>query len=270
MSSPIVKPIKSVATPMLRSPIPPVPPESFRKRFWRKTKFAMVVAFFIFVWAASSLFIAPVVQWTLSQGQKWIERTAALKQEAFLLDTKLSIPCESFETLPPGCGTDEDVGEVRYGTASVLYFFGHLPELNPLTFQERADGLTPDGVLDGAFYTLQKSFGALPVGDAATALAKDEMATYGGYQERTLASDVIAYQASEGSAVRASNFYAVYTRGDGLKIAAACFGEACKVLQAPWRGELAYGFTIDRSKAANLPAIDAAVQARLSGYVVAQ
>lgn len=267
MNNPIVKPIKPIATPMLRSPIPPAPPESFGKRFWKKLKFAGVIAFFIFVWAASSLFIAPVVQWTLDQGGKWIERNAALAQVAFLLDVKLTIPCEAFEALPPGCGTDTEVGEVRYGPGSVLYLFGHLPDLKPLTYNERADGLTPDSVLDGAFFTLQKSFGALPVNEAATELARNEMGTYGPYDERELAPGVTAYQAGEGSTVRTTNFYAVYTRADGTKIAAACFGETCKVLQAPWRGELAYGFTVQREKAAELPAIDAAVLARLNGFV---
>lgn len=269
-TNPIVKPIKPMATPILRSPIPPTPPDTFGKRFWRNTRFVLVIAFFIFVWAASSLFIAPVVQWTLDQGGKWIERNAALTQVAWLLDTKLNIPCESFEALPPGCGTDEEVGEVRYGPGSVLYLFGHLPDLKPLTYNERADGLTPDTVLDGAFFTVQKSFGELPVGDAATDLAKNEMGTYGPYDVRELAPGVTAYQAGEGSSVKTTSFYAVYARADGTKLAAACFGETCKVLQAPWRGELAYGFTIRRAKAADLPAIDAAVQARLNGFVAAQ
>lgn len=269
MSNPIVKPIKPLATPLLRSPIPPTPPESFGRRLWRKTKFALVVAFFIFVWAASSLFIAPVVQWTLTVGSKWIERTAALRQVVWLMDVKLTIPCESFESLPPGCGGDEDAGEVRYGPGSVLYLFGHLPDMTPLTYNERAGGLTPDAVSDGAFFTLQKSFGALPVGEAATALAINEMGTYGPYDVRALAPGVTAYQAAEGSSARTTNFYAVYARADGTKVAAACFGETCKVLQAPWRGDLAYGFTVRRTRAADLPAIDAAVQARLSGFVTA-
>jgi hypothetical protein len=268
MSNPIVKPIKPIATPMLRSPIPPAPPESFRTRFWKKLKFAGVIAFFIFVWAASSLFIAPVVQWTLDQSSRWIERNAALSQVAYLLDVKLNIPCESFEVLPPGCGTDTEVSEVRYGPGSVLYLFGHLPDLDPLTYNERAGGLSPDGVLDGAFFTLQRIFGTIPVNEAAIALATNEMAAYGPYDVRDIAPGVAAYQAGEGSSVRVTNFYAIYTRSDGTKIAAACFGETCKVLQAPWRGELAYGFTVDRGKAAVLPAIDAAVQRRLNGFVI--
>jgi len=269
-SNPIVKPIKPIAPPVLRSTFAPAPPESFARRFWRNTRFALVIAFFILLWAASSLFIAPVVQWSLNQASNYIERTAALSQVAWLLDVKMNVPCESFEAMPPGCGTDEEVGETRYGPGSVLYLWGKLPELKGLTFKQRTDGAVPDTVTEGAFYTVQKSFGALPIGDAAETLARNEMATYGAYEQRELAPDVTAYQATQGSSTRPENFYAVYTRADGKKVAAACFGDTCKVLQAPWRGDLAYGFTVNKRKARELPAIDAAVQDRLNGYVLTE
>ena len=252
--------------PDLRSPMPPPPPETFGQRMRRQLRFYALVLFIIFIWAASSLFIAPVVQWGLDRVGGAIEQVGALRHRASLLNVNLDIPCTAFETMPPQCGVDE--GEVRYGPVSVLYFWGRLPGLDGLSIRERQDGRTPDATTDGAFYTLQKSFGALPEGDEALALARSEMAAYGAYAERQISPDVLVIEAAEGSAARAGNFYAVYTTSDGRRVAAACFGGTCKVPQANWRDGLAYGVTINARNAENLPVIDAAVRARLEGFLV--
>ena len=225
-----------------------------------------MIFFIIAVWAGSSLFIAPIVQWGVDSVSAALE-TRATHHEARLLDVKLSIPCDSFETLPVGCDGFESDGEVVYGPVSVLYFWGRLPTLEGLTFRERALNEIPNAGTAGAFYTLQKSFGRLPVGDDAVTLARTEMAAYGAFSERQLSPGVQLFEAAEGSATRLGNFYAVYTRDDGLKVAAACFGDTCKLAQGPWRDGLAYGLTINKDNAARLPEIDAAVRRRLDGYV---
>ncbi|MFT3811030.1 MAG: hypothetical protein QM698_14010 [Micropepsaceae bacterium] len=252
--------------PDLRSPLPPPPPETFGQRLRRQLRFYGLILFIIVLWAGSSLFIAPVVQWGLDRVGGAIEKVGALRHKASLLDVKLDMPCTAFETMPPQCGADE--GEVRYGPISVLYFWGRLPGLDGLSIRERQDGIAPNADTDGAFYTLQKSFGNLPEGDAALALARTEMAAYGAYAERQIAPDVLAIEAAEGSAAKLGSFYAVYTASDGRRIAAACFGGTCKVPQANWRDGLAYGLTINARNAARLPQADAAVRARLDGFLV--
>ncbi len=251
-----------------RSPLPPPPPPSFGKRLMRSLRFYGLIAFVIVVWAGSSLFIAPIVRWGLDRAGEMIAREASLWHDAYLLDVHLRIPCQALETLPPACeGLAEDEGPVRYGNATVLYFWGELPDLDGLSYARRQKGETPDAEWEGAFYTLQKSFGALPVDDAALALARSEMAAYGAYGERTLPGGVLVIEAAEGSAAKSGNAYAVYQRNDGVRIAAACFGTVCKVPQAPWRTGFAYGFTVSKRHMADLAAIDAAVRARLDGFV---
>ena len=252
--------------PDLRSPLPPPPPETFGQRLRRQLRFYGLILFIIALWAGSSLFIAPVVQWGIDRVGGAIEQVGALRHKASLLDVKLDMPCTAFETMPPQCGVDD--GEVRYGPISVLYFWGRLPGLDGLSIRERQDGVAPNATTDGAFYTLQKSFGALPEGDAALALARSEMSAYGAYAERQIAPDVLAIEAAEGSAAKAGSFYAVYTASDGRRIAAACFGGTCKVPQANWHDGLAYGLTINVRNAAKLPEADAAVRARLEGFLV--
>ncbi len=252
--------------PELRSPMPPTPPESFGQRLRRQLRFYGLILLIIVIWAGSSLFIAPVVQWGVDRIGGAIEQVGALRHRATLLGVKLDIPCTAFETMPPECGAD--VGEVQYGQISVLYFWGRLPALDGLSIRERQDGVAVNADTDGAFYTLQKSFGNLPEGDAALALARSEMAAYGAYAERQIAPDVLAIEATEGSAAKAGSFYAVYTTSDGRRIAAACFGGTCKVPQANWHDGLAYGLTVNARNAANLPETDAAIRARLEGFLV--
>lgn len=250
------------------SPLPPPPPPTFGERLRRGLRFYGLIGFIIVLWAGSSLFIAPVVRWGLDIAGGLIERHVALSHEAYLLDLHLQIPCEALETLPIGCDGTEADGPVRYGPATVLYFWGALPDMAGLDYRRRELEQLPDSEWEGAFYTLQKSFGRLPVDDAALALARGEMAAYGAYGERTLPGGVLVIESAEGSAAKSGNFYAVYQRNDGLKIAAACFGTICKVLQAPWREGFAYGLTVNKRYAAELPAIDAAVRARLDGFVI--
>lgn len=252
--------------PNFRSPLPPPPPETFGQKLRRQLRFYGLIAFIIVVWAGSSLFIAPVVQWGLDRVSGYVEKTGSLRHKASLLDVRLDMPCTAFETMPPGCGGDE--GEVRYGPASVLYFWGRLPNLDGLSLRERQDGITPDASTDGAFYTLQKAFGALPENDDALALARSEMGRYGAYAERQLTPDVLVVEAAEGSAAKSGSFYAVYVTSDGRRVAASCFGGVCKVPQATWKSGLAYGLTLNARNAAKLPEADAAVRARLDGFLV--
>lgn len=252
----------------LRSPIPPIPPPSFGQRLRRSLAFYSVIALIILVWAASSLVIAPVVQFGIDRFSAWIEKTGSLHQEAILLDLPLSIPCDSFENVPTGCDGLPTEGPARYGAGSVLYFWGAMPELIGLSTRQRALGEVPDAGTDGVFYSLQKSFGRFPEGDEVLAFARGEMAHYGSYTERQAAPGVIVLEAGEGSAAKAGNFYAVYTRDDGLKVPASCFGETCRVLLAPWRDGFAYGVTINKRNAQRLPEFDAAVRKRLDGFVV--
>lgn len=250
----------------LRSPIPPAPPPSLRQRFVRSLKFYGLIAFIIVVWAGSSLFIAPIVQWTLDRVGDTVLKHTALTHEATFLDKTLSIPCNAFETLPTGCDGLETEGEVGYGPGSVLYFWGQMPNLDGLGTDQRRRGETPDASTDGVFYTLQKSFGRLPTGDAALTLARNEMGTYGAFTERRVSATLVLVEAAEGSA-RPDDFYAVYTRDDGVRIAAGCFGTTCKVPQAPWEGDLAYGLTINKRNVEQLPAIDTAVRDKLHSFV---
>ena len=251
--------------PNLRSNLPPPPPESFGKKLRRQLRFYGLILFIIAVWAGSSLFIAPVVQWGLDRAGGYVEQVGALRHRASLLDIKLDMPCTAFETMPASCGVDE--GEVRYGPASILYFWGRLPDLDGLSIRERQDGTTPDASTNGVFYTLQKIFGALPEGDDALTLALTEMGRYGAYAERQLTPAVLVIEATEGSAAREGNFYAVYTASDGRRIAAACFGNICKVPQATWKNGLAYGLTLNARNAGKLPEADAAIRARLEGFL---
>lgn len=260
----IVKPVK----PILRSPVPPPLPETFGKKLRRTAGFYGMIFFIIVVWAGSSLFIAPIVQWGIDKIGGAIETNLALNHDATMLGVTFRIPCNTFESLPAGCDGLPSDGAVAYGPATLLYFWGRLPGLEGLTYRERELNEIPGSGTDGVFYTLQKSFGRLPVNDEALALARADMASYGGYAERALPGGVLVIEAAAGSTARAGSFYAVYQRDDGMRIAAACFGETCKVPQAPWQGDFAYGLTINRRNAADLPAIDAAVRARLDGFVV--
>lgn len=260
-----IKP-QGVRPPDIRPPVPKPPPESFGKRLRRGLRFYGLILFIILLWAGSSLFIAPVVQWGLDRAAGYIEQHGALRHRAMLLDARLDMPCTAFEVIPPQCGVDD--GEVRYGPASVLYFWGRLPNLDGLDYRDRQRGVTPDAATNGVFYTLQKTFGALPEGDAALALARSEMGAYGAYLERQISPGVLAVEAAEGSAAKAGSFYAVYTTSHGRQIAAACFGDVCKVPQATWRDGLAYGLTVNARNAATLPEADAAVRARLESFVV--
>ncbi len=252
--------------PNLRSPLPPPPPETFGQKLRRQLRFYGLIFFIIVVWAGSSLFIAPIVQWGLDRVGGAIEQAGSLRHRASLIDVRLDMPCTAFETMPPSCGVDE--GEVRYGPASILYFWGRLPNLDGLSLRERQQGTSPDSTTNGVFYTLQKSFGALPEGEAALALARSEMGRYGAYAERQLTPSVLVIEAGEGSAARKGNFYAVYTTSDGRRVAAACFGDICKVPQANWKDGLAYGLTLNARNADKLPDADAAVRARLDGFLV--
>ncbi len=251
--------------PNFKSPLPPPPPETTWQKLRRQLRFYGLILFLIVLWAGSSLFIAPVVQWGLDRVGGYVEQVAALRHRATLIDLKFDIPCTAFETMPPSCGVDEN--EVRYGPASILYFWGRLPNLDGLSIRERQNGATPDASTDGVFYTLQKIFGTLPEGDEALALARTEMGRYGAYAERQLGANVLVIEATEGSAARAGNFYAVYTTSDGRRIAAACFGDICKVPQATWKNGLAYGLTINARNADKLTEADAAIRARLDGFL---
>ncbi len=252
--------------PNFRSPLPPPPPETFGQKLRRQLRFIALILFIVIVWAGSSLFIAPVVQWGIDRVGGTIEQVGSLRHRASLIDVKLDMPCTAFETMPPECGVDE--GEVRYGPASILYFWGRLPGLDGLSIRERQDGARADSTTDGAFYTLQKAFGALPEGEAALDLARSEMGRYGAYVERQLTPEVLVIEAAEGSEARAGNFYAVYDTSDGRRVAAACFGGICKVPQATWKQGLAYGLTLNARNADKLPEADAAVRARLDGFLV--
>ncbi len=248
---------------------PAHPPEpSLGQRLRASARFYGLIALIIVVWAGSSLFIAPVVRWGLDQVGGLIERHVARAHDAWLLDLHLHIPCETLETLTPGCDGSGDDGEVRYGPASILYFWGELPKLDGLSYDRRRKDDKPTMEWNGAFYTLQKSFGNLPVDDAALTLARSEMAAYGAFTERTLESGVLLIESAEGSAAKSGNFYAIYQRNDGRRIAVGCFGGICKLPQAPWREGFAYGYTVNASHAADLAAIDTAVRARLDGFVV--
>lgn len=257
---------KGVRPPDIRPPVPKPPPESLGQRLRRGLRFYGLILFIILLWAGSSLFIAPVVQWGLDRVSGYVETHGALRHRAMLLDTRLDMPCTAFEAMPPQCGVD-DV-EVRYGPVSVLYFWGRLPNMEGLSIRERQTGAVPSTAAVGVYFTLQKTFGALPEGEAALALARSEMAAYGAYAERQIAPGVLAIEAVEGSEARSGNFYAVYTRSDGRQIAAACFGGVCKVPQAGWHDGLAYGLTLNSRNAARLPEVDAAVRARLEGFLV--
>lgn len=259
-----IKPLKQV----LRAPIAAPPPETFGQKLRRQFSFYGMIFFIIVVWAGSSLFIAPIVQWGIDKVSGAIETNLALNHEASMLGLNFKIPCDSFETLPAGCDGLPSEGAVAYGPQTILYFWGRLPRLEGLTYRERQLNEIPGSGTDGAFYTLQKSFGRLPVDDEALALARSEMSSYGATAERTLPGGVLVIEAAAGSSAKPGTFYAVYARNDGMRIAAACFGETCKVPQAPWRDNFAYGVTINMRNAADLPAIDAAVRARLDGYVV--
>ncbi len=250
-----------------RSPIPPPPRETLGQRLRRTLSFYGMIFFIIVIWAASSLIIAPIVQWGLNRAGGYIEANLALRHEATMLGVKLDIPCHAFEILPAGCDGLPSEGTVSYGPGTVLYFWGRIPGLDGLSPRERTITEVPGEGTDGAFYTLQKAFSRLPVDEEALALARDEMKSYGGFAERALTEDVLVIEATGGSTARAGSFYAVYTRSDGVRIAAACFGETCKVPQAPWRDGLAYGLTVNRRNAAELPAIDAEVRQRLDGFV---
>jgi hypothetical protein len=262
----IVKPIKPIKQ-ILRSPVAAPPPETFGQKLRRTFSFYSLIFFIIVVWAGSSLFIAPIVQWGIDRVGGYIETNMALRHEAEMLGVKLDIPCRSFETLPAGCDGLPSEGAVSYGPGTVLYFWGRVPGLEGLSPRERELNEIPGEGTDGVFYTLQKAFSRLPVDDEALALARSEMKSYGGFAERALSDDVLVVEATGGSTARAGSFYAVYTRNDGKRIAAACFGETCKVPQAPWRDGFAYGLTVNRRNVAELPAIDAEVRARLDGFV---
>lgn len=250
------------------SPIPPPPPPTFGQRFRRSLTFYGVILVIIIVWAGSSLLIAPVVQFGIDRVSAFMEKEGSLHQEATLLNLKLSIPCDTFEALPAGCDGTETDGPLTYGQNSVLYFWGRMPDLEGLSDRKRADGEIPNAGTDGVFYSVQKAFPNLPVGDAATTFARTEMGAYGAYTEQQATPDLVKFRAAEGSAAKATSFYAVYTRDDGLKVPIACFGDTCKLLQAPWRDGFAYGITINARNAEQLPAIDKAVRARLEGFVV--
>ena len=254
----------------LQTNVRATPPESLGKRLWRSLKYYSLIVFLIFIWAGSSLFIAPVVQWGLNQASTFVEHSAGVTHKVALLDLRLNLPCETLETLPAGCDGTEDPGEVRYGASSIFYFWGRMPDLAGLTYRERDQGRF--GTLEGTgiFYTLQKGFGQLPVNEEALALARREMASYGGTAERTLPNGTIVIEATDGSTTRHENFYAVYRRDDGMQIAAACFGKTCKVPQAPWRREFAYGLAINSENVEQLADVDNAVRKRLDGFVVEQ
>jgi hypothetical protein len=143
-----------------------------------------------------------------------------------------------------------------------------MPELTGLTYRERDQGRFGSLEGSGIFYTIQKQFGQLPVNEEAVALARREMASYGGTAERTLPNGTIVIEATDGSTTRHENFYAIYRRDDGMQIAAACFGLTCKVPQAPWRGEFAYGLTINSANVEQLGDVDNAVRRRLDGFVI--
>lgn len=253
----------------LGSPIPQPPPPTFFQRFRRTLAFYSVILLIIVVWAASSLVIAPVVQFGIDRVSEYIEKNGAMHQDSTLMGMKLSVPCDTFETLPTGCDGTEVEGDLTYGPNSVLYFWGRMPNLEGLGDRERSLGEVPNSDTDGVFYSLQKAFPNLPVGDAAVAFARGEMASYGAYTEQQVAPDLVEFRAAEGSAVKQTSFYAVYTRDDGLKIPIACFGGTCKLLQAPWHEGFAYGITINVRNAEQLPAIDKAVRLRLEGFVAA-
>ncbi len=257
---------QGVRPPDIRPPVVPPHPESFGKKLRRNLRFYGLILFIIVIWAGSSLFIAPVVQWGLDRIGGYVEQHGSLKHHARLLDVELDMPCTAFEAMPPQCGVDE--GEVRYGPASVLYFWGRMPTLEGMSFRDRQDGIVADASTNGVFYTLQKSFGALPEDDAALKLAREEMGRYGAYAERQISPGVLAVEAAEGSAAKSGSFYAVYVRSDGRQIAAACFGGVCKVPQASWHDGLAYGLTVNVRNAGTLPDADAAVRARLEGFIV--
>lgn len=240
--------------------------ETLGQRLRRQVSFYGMIFFIIVIWAGSSLFIAPIVQFGLDRFGEFIETHQASRQESTLVGVRLSVPCEAFEDVPAGCDGLEP-GELAYGPGSVLFFFGRMPNLDGISNNDRQIGILPSADSDGVFYTLQKAFGRIPLNDDALALARQEMGSYGAYTEYSAGPGVTVVAAAEGSTSR-GNFYAVYARADGSRVAAACFGGTCKLAQAPWKEGLAYGITIAARNVARLPEIDTAVQTRIEGFLV--
>ena len=74
----------------------------------------------------------------------------------------LRIPCQALETLPPACeGLAEDEGPVRYGKATVLYFWGEL-SIRRAELARRQKGETPDAEWEGAKHPAEKASARYP------------------------------------------------------------------------------------------------------------
>lgn len=253
----------------LKSPIPPSPKPTTWQKFRKGFSAAGLVLLIMIGWAGSSLFIAPVVQYGIDSMESWLRSSTAKKVHAEFGGRRFEFSCDAFESLPAGCDgsfTTTPEEPAVYGPRSIFNFWGAWPDLRGLTNIERTRVTREFFLSEGASYVLQRRWGTPPVGEEALALARAEMNTAGGTVERRDASGVILISPGEGSLV-GDNYYAIYTRDDGLLIPAACFGSVCRVVQAPWQDDLVYGFTLPAARFADLPALDALVRRKLQEFI---
>ncbi len=240
-----------------RSPIPPPPRPGLLSRVIKGVVFAFAGLAAFVIYLASTLFVGPIVQSSIDAIRAMNAPVVEARiLPATFLGERLAIPCLAFEDEPAGC-EEASPSEVAFGPGVELAFFGSLPDAAPV-FGDRRPG-------SGVAYALSRRRADAPTGEAALSLARETMGRYGPTAERRTAPGVIRIEGQAGSRAE-GRFMAVYDRGDGVLVPASCFGTVCRVLQAPWRGEAAYGLTVQATRADELPAIDAAVRARLDSF----
>jgi hypothetical protein len=218
--------------------------------------FAFAACAAVVIYLASTVVVAPVVTAGMQAFSSWVAAPPPPPRilSAAFLGERFALPCAAFDDVPAACEEDGAQPEVAFGETARLTFFGTLPALDP----------APEKSLNtGAYFSLERLRSDTPQGEAVLASVREAMGVYGPFSERA-AGGVLFVEPQAGSSAR-GGFYAVYG-GAGGPVAASCFGQTCRVLQAPWRGAFAYSLTVQARRASELPAIDAAIRARLQSF----
>jgi hypothetical protein len=210
----------------------------------------------VVIYLASTIVVAPVVTAGMKAFSSWVAEPPPPPRvlAASFLDERFTLPCAAFDDVPAACEEDGAQPAVSFGETARLTFFGALPALEPASEKS---------LNSGAYFSLERLRSDTPRGDAVMAFVREAMGVYGPFSERE-AGGVRFFEPQGGSSAR-GGFYAVYAGADG-PVAAACFGQTCRVLQAPWRGAFAYSVTVQSGRAGELPVIDAAIRARLQSF----